>query len=150
MYFNKTYKRRSYITCTAVSVIYFIISMTCPNQTSMSKRVDLVRFRNKSCRLSGMKRRANVWKNVLDDICDQCSLHGLNHIIRNDRSTVEKLVYNTWEKQKKNIKISINIISITDEWPNVLSINLNITKYQIFILNNYLNNIFINITFNYN
>ncbi|XP_060864321.1 pickpocket protein 19-like [Metopolophium dirhodum] len=69
----------------------FIVSMTCPSQSSMSRRVDLVRFRNRSSRVSDVKRRANnVWKNVLDDICDQCSLHGLNHIIRNDRSTVEK------------------------------------------------------------
>ncbi|CAI6366721.1 unnamed protein product [Macrosiphum euphorbiae] len=71
--------------------------------SSLSRRVDLVRFRNRSSHVSGAKRRANnVWKNVLEDICDQCSLHGLNHIIRKDRSPVEKSVYNTRETQKKN------------------------------------------------
>lgn len=73
-------------------------------QTSVSRRVEQVRFRNRSPRASGVKRRANVWKNILDDICDQCSLHGLNHIIRDDRSTGEKSVF----ESKKKKKISIN------------------------------------------
>lgn len=76
-------------------------------QTSVSKRVEQVRFRNRSRLKSGIKRRANVWKNILNDICDQCSLHGLNHIIRDDRSTGEKLVF---ELKKKNVKISINMM----------------------------------------
>lgn len=75
--------------------------MTSAKQTSVSRRVEQVRFRNRSPRASGVKRRANVWKNILDDICDQCSLHGLNHIIRDDRSTGEKSVFELKKKRKE-------------------------------------------------
>lgn len=79
-------------------------------QTSVSRRVELVRFRKKSLHASSVKRHANVWKNILDDICDQCSLHGLNHIIRDDRSTGEKSVFESKKKKKKSVKISINML----------------------------------------
>ncbi|XP_022173790.1 pickpocket protein 19-like [Myzus persicae] len=60
--------------------------------SSVSRRVADVRFRNKSTKIEGSdaRRRANVWKKILDDVCDQCSLHGLNHIVGKDRSTGEK------------------------------------------------------------
>jgi len=73
--------------------------------SSVSKRVADVRFRNKSSQFgrSDAGRRANVWKKILDDVCDQCSLHGLNHIVGKDRSTGEKSV------SRRKIKISINM-----------------------------------------
>jgi len=76
----------------------FVVANMSAKQTSVSRRVELVRYRNRSPRASGVKRGANVWKNILDDICDQCSLHGLNHIIRNDRSTGEKSVLRFLER----------------------------------------------------
>lgn len=75
--------------------------------SSVSRRVADVRFRNKSTKIEGSdaRRRANVWKKILDDVCDQCSLHGLNHIVGKDRSTGEKSVST---RKTKNIEISIN------------------------------------------
>lgn len=67
---------------------------------TVSKRVDLVRSRNKPQRPATGKRRrgdkdratTTVWKKMLMDVCDQCSLHGLNHIVNEDRSTGERSV----------------------------------------------------------
>lgn len=67
---------------------------------TVSKRVDLVRSRNKPQRPPTGKRRhgggkdraTTVWKKMLMDVCDQCSLHGLNHIVNEDRSTGERSV----------------------------------------------------------
>lgn len=62
--------------------------------SSVSRRVAQIQFRNKSSQRDGTnaERRANVWKKILDDVCDQCSLHGLNHIVGKDRSAGEKSV----------------------------------------------------------
>lgn len=61
--------------------------------SSVSKRVELVRFRNKLPRSNEVyvKKNQTMWKNILEDVCDQCSVHGLNHIIKKDRSPGEKL-----------------------------------------------------------
>ncbi|KAE9526506.1 hypothetical protein AGLY_013154 [Aphis glycines] len=60
--------------------------------SSVSRRVAHIRFRNKASQRdrTDAERRANVWKKILDDVCDQCSLHGLNHIVGKDRSAGEK------------------------------------------------------------
>ncbi|VVC27973.1 Epithelial sodium channel [Cinara cedri] len=64
---------------------------------SMSKRAEIVRKRKKLPKFGEPNdvedRGRTVWKNILDDVCDQCSLHGLNHIIREDRSTGEKVFW---------------------------------------------------------
>lgn len=62
--------------------------------SSVPSRVAHIRFRNKASQRNrtDAERRANVWKKILDDVCDQCSLHGLNHIVGKDRSAGEKSV----------------------------------------------------------
>jgi len=90
------------------SGVCVVMSYSGKTLSSVSRRVADVRFRNKSSQLGGPDtgRRANVWKKILDDVCDQCSLHGLNHIVGKDRSTGEKSVST---RKTENITISINI-----------------------------------------
>ncbi|XP_050430726.1 pickpocket protein 19-like [Adelges cooleyi] len=57
--------------------------------SSVARRVKLCRLRNNISKPKVVNNNS-VWKNILEDVCSQCSVHGLNHITKKDRSLKEK------------------------------------------------------------